>query len=108
MLHLPLEFTRPNSSHQPTTCRSLGRRFRASFCATLRVALPESEGTWRLSERTLGAHKVRGRNLTSRDWRSVRQRRTLVQMLEFLETHAFTRQIVEMMSDADYAALQGA
>src|SRR5436305_8299933 len=42
-----------NSSQQPTTCRSLARRFRASFCATLRVALPESEGTWRLSERTL-------------------------------------------------------
>src|SRR2546421_11043679 len=61
MLHLPLEFTRPNSSHQPTTCRSLGRRFRASFCATLRVALPESEGTWRLrknvgqTEREAGA-----------------------------------------------------
>ena len=29
-------------------------------------------------------------------------------MLEFLETHAFTRQIVALMSDADYAALQGA
>ena len=44
---------RANSSLQPTACRSLARRFRASFCATLRVALPESEGTWRLSERTL-------------------------------------------------------
>src|SRR5881227_828624 len=42
-----------NSSQQPTTCRSSARRFRASFCATLRVALPEREGTWRLSERTL-------------------------------------------------------
>ena len=29
-------------------------------------------------------------------------------MLEFLETHAFTRQIVALMSDSDYAALQGA
>ena|SRR5438874_10629790 len=29
-------------------------------------------------------------------------------MLEFLETHAFTRQIIAIMSDADYAALQGA
>lgn len=29
-------------------------------------------------------------------------------MLEFLETPAFTRQIVALMSDADYAALQGA
>src|SRR5436853_6146739 len=48
----------PNSSQQPTTCRSLARRFRASFCATLRVALPESEGTWRLSERTLGGTKL--------------------------------------------------
>ena len=28
-------------------------------------------------------------------------------MLEFLETHAFTRQIVALMSDCDYAALQG-
>src|SRR5438067_9699277 len=44
----------PNSSQQPTTCGSLARRFRASFGANLRVALPESEGTWRLSERTLG------------------------------------------------------
>jgi len=39
---------RANSSQQPTTCRSLARRFRASFGATLRVAPPESEGTWRL------------------------------------------------------------
>jgi len=46
---------RANSSQQPTRGRSLARRFRASFCATLRVALPEREGTWRLSERTLGA-----------------------------------------------------
>jgi hypothetical protein len=29
-------------------------------------------------------------------------------MLEFLETPAFTRHIVALMSDADYAALQGA
>ena len=42
-----------NSSQQPTRGRSLARRFRASFCATLRVALPEREGRERLSERTL-------------------------------------------------------
>src|SRR5947208_4756720 len=54
--HAELLTPRPaNSSQQPTACRSLARRFRASFCATLRVAPPESEGTWRLSERTLGA-----------------------------------------------------
>src|SRR5437016_4579258 len=55
----------PNSSQQPTTCRSLARRFRASFCATLRVALRECEGTWRLSKRTLGRRKStvgRGQN----------------------------------------------
>src|SRR5436190_24293318 len=45
---------RPNSSQQPTRGRSLARRFRASFCATLRVALPDREGRVRLSERTLG------------------------------------------------------
>jgi len=28
-------------------------------------------------------------------------------MLEFLETPAFTRQIMELMTDTDYAALQG-
>src|SRR5438045_1403496 len=44
----------PNSSQQPTRGRSLARRFRASFCATLRVALPGVEGRARLSERTLG------------------------------------------------------
>jgi hypothetical protein len=34
----------------------LARRFRASFCATLRVALLDREGRARLSERTLGRH----------------------------------------------------
>src|SRR5205085_8407729 len=43
----------PNSSQQPTRGRSLARRFRASVCATLRVALPDREGRVRLSERTL-------------------------------------------------------
>src|SRR5947208_15188755 len=57
--HAELLTPRPaNSSQQPTKCRSLARRFRASFCATLRVALPESEGTWRLSERTLARPKM--------------------------------------------------
>src|SRR5207253_872179 len=42
-----------NSSQQPTRGRSLARRFRASLCATLRVALLDREGRARLSERTL-------------------------------------------------------
>src|SRR5205823_2704552 len=49
---------RPNSSQQPTRGRSLARRFRASLCATLRVALPECEGRARLSERTLAAPEL--------------------------------------------------
>src|SRR5947208_1844752 len=40
----------------------LARRFRASFCATLRVALLEPRGRTRLSERTLAR-----RNLALRD-----------------------------------------
>src|SRR5437764_6358902 len=48
---------RPNSSQQPTRGRSLARRFRASFCPTLRVALLDREGRARLSERTLGSPK---------------------------------------------------
>src|SRR5947208_16597042 len=49
---------RPNSSQQPTRGRSLARRFRASFCATLRVALLDREGRARLSERTLARRNV--------------------------------------------------
>src|SRR6267142_1275078 len=47
----------PNSWQEPTRCRPLARRFRASFCATLRVAPPGCEGTARLSQRTLGRRK---------------------------------------------------
>src|SRR5437588_3433473 len=43
----------PNSSQQPTTCRSPARRFRGSSGATRCVAPLGREGTWRLSERTL-------------------------------------------------------
>src|SRR5436190_10352952 len=50
----------PNSSQQPTRGRSLARRFRASFCATLRVALPDREGRARLSERTLAGRRRGG------------------------------------------------
>ncbi len=48
---------RANSSQQPTRGRSLARRFRASFRATLRVAPQDREGRERLSERTLGGPK---------------------------------------------------
>jgi hypothetical protein len=50
---------RANSSQQPTTCRSLARRFRASFSAALCVARPDGEGTWRLSDRTLARPEIR-------------------------------------------------
>src|SRR5947208_5196242 len=70
--HAELLTPRPaNSSQQPTTCRSLARRFRASVCATLRVALPESEGTWRLSEKNVGptiAHIFCSRHLERFVW----------------------------------------
>src|SRR5436305_5718754 len=56
----------PNSSQQPTRGRSLARRFRASFCATLRVALPDREGRARLSERTMGGLLLRISNLPER------------------------------------------
>jgi hypothetical protein len=49
---------RSNSSQQPTTCRSLARRFRGLSGATLCVAPLARVGTWRLSERTLGGLNI--------------------------------------------------
>jgi len=43
-LHLLLEFTPANSSQQPTACRALVRRFRASCFADSRVSFA---GKWR-------------------------------------------------------------
>ncbi len=51
--HLNFSSAPANSSQQPTTCRSLARRFRGSSGATQCVAPLAREGTWRLSERTL-------------------------------------------------------
>src|ERR1041385_2272474 len=61
VLHLLLEFTRHNSSQQPTTCRPLARRLRGSSGATRCVAPLAREGTCRLSERTLGRHEWHSR-----------------------------------------------
>src|SRR5436190_8830439 len=44
---------RPNSSQQPTDVPFAGPALRASFGATLRVTPLGTEGTWRLSARTL-------------------------------------------------------
>ena len=64
-----------NSSQQPTRGRSLVRRFRASFCATLRVALLAREGRARLSERTLGGRNhVPSPRKPSEDVRRVRDK----------------------------------
>src|ERR1041385_8361534 len=55
VLHLLLEFTRHTSPQQRPPCRSPARRLRGSSGATRCVAPRAREGTWRLSERTLGA-----------------------------------------------------
>jgi hypothetical protein len=49
---------RSNSSQQPTTRRSLARRFRASFPRDAARALPGVKARGRLSERTLGDHVI--------------------------------------------------
>src|SRR5881227_1194363 len=66
-----------NSSQQPTRGRSLAQRFRASFCATLRVALPDREGRARLSERTLGRLNARADDPSQRYICAVRLPQTL-------------------------------
>src|SRR5437870_12849316 len=50
----------PNSSLQPTRGRSLARRFRASFCATLRVALAECEGRAPAERKNVGPTQCSG------------------------------------------------